>query len=255
MYTKPVSPQPIGSVLDNGFSLYRHSLKDAFVFAFLSAFLTALINRMVLATITAETFDIGLLAVSWIATMAVTIFFYTPVVATIYAVQHGARLAPSDALALGTRRFFIVLGVVVLYSLAVFAGTLLLIIPGIFIAVALVFSTIPAIAESKGVIESLRYSFELVKGRWWRTAILLTIISIVLLVLYFLVVFIVGLMVAFGQGDVEGQVPWTVELLVTPLVVGVLSPLFYAMLMAAYAETKLRYEGADIAERIAAAQA
>jgi len=51
------------------------------------------------------------------------------------------------------------------------------------------------------------------------------------------------------------QLPWQIDFIVTPLISGVLTPLFYALLMAVYADSKLRNEGADIAERIAAAEA
>ena len=257
MYTKPVSPQPIGGVLDDGFSLYRHALKGTFVFAFLSALVSAPAGRIVQPT-PGEPIDFGLLGVVWVVTLVLSLLLWTPIIAKIHAVQHGEELTASEAIAVSLRRFPVVLGVVVLLSLMLGVGFALLLIPGIFLAVALIFAPISAITERKGVLESFKYSFELVRGRWWRTAILLTIIGIVGIVLYILVGVVVGVFIAIGgfaQFDQFEGVPWQIDFVVAPLIGALLTPLFYALLMAVFADSKLRYEGADIAERIAAAEA
>jgi hypothetical protein len=256
MYTKPVSPQPIGGVLDNGFSLYRHSLKETFVFAFLSALVSAPAGRMVTP---GEPVDVGMVAIVSVVSFVLSLLLYAPIIAKIHAVQHDEKLTAGEAMALSLRRFPVLLGVIVLYFLAVLAGFVALLIPGIFLAVVFIFSPIAAVTEPKGVIESLKYSFELVRGRWWRTAVLLTIIGIVAFVLYVLVGFVVGIFVAIGGGaDVATQfqqLPWPIDFIIAPLIAALLTPLFYALLMAVYADSKLRYEGGDIAERIAAAEA
>lgn len=257
MYTKPVSPQPIGGVLDSGFSLYRHSLKGTFVFAFLSALVSAPAGRIVQPA-PGEPIDFGLLGVVWIVTLVLSVLLWTPIVAKIDAVQHGEELTAGDAVAVSLRRFPVVLGVVVLFSLAVGVGFALFLIPGIYLVVAFVFAPVAAITERKGVLDSFKYSFELVRGRWWRTAVLLTIIGIVGIVLYVLVGVVIGVIVAvggFAQIDALEGVPWQVDFVIAPLIAALMTPLFYALLMAVFADSKLRYEGADIAERIAAAEA
>jgi hypothetical protein len=255
MYTKPVSPQPIGGVLDSGFSLYRHSLKETFVFAFLSALVSAPAGRIVTP---GEPVDVFMITVVSVVSFVLSLLLYAPIIAKIHAVQHGERLTAGEAMAVSLRRFPVLLGVILLYFLAVLVGFVALLIPGIFLAVAFVFAPIAAVTEPKGVIESLKYSFELVRGRWWRTAVLLTIVGIVAFVLYILVGLVVGIFVAIGGADVATpfqQLPWQIDFIVAPLIAAVLTPLFYALLMAIYADSKLRYEGADIAERIAAAEA
>lgn len=254
MYTKPVAPQPIGGVLDSGFSLYRHALAGTFVFAFLGALVSAPAGRIVQPT-PGEALDFALVAVVWSVTLVLSLILWVPVVAKIHAVQQGEALSASEAVAVSLRRFPVVLGVVVLYTVSVTVGSLLLVIPGIYLAIALIFAPIAAITERKGVIESFKYSFELVRGRWWRTAVLLTIIGIVALVLYALVGIVMGIFIAISGPAELTELPWQIDFVVAPLISGVLTPLFYALLMAVYADSKLRNEGADIAERIAAAEA
>ena len=258
MYTKPSSPLPIGGVLDNGFLLYRYCLKETFIFAFLAALIAAPFNRMMQGS-AAEPGSPSLVPfVASLAVLALTILLYTPIVAKVYAIQRGQHLTLLQALEVGVRRFPVILGIACLYFLAIVIGLVLLVIPGIYLMVALAFSFIIPVVEWKGVIDSLKYSRELVRGQWWRTAALVTIISIVVGVLYALYGVIVGVAVGFDVGGslASGQLlPWYVDLIVNPLMAGFVGPLSYALFMAVYTDLKLRREGADIAERIAAAEA
>jgi TRAP-type C4-dicarboxylate transport system permease large subunit len=56
----------------------------------------------------------------------------------------------------------------VLSALAIFAGFICLIVPGIYLGVALYFSAQAVVAEDRSPIEALRRSRELVRGQWWR---------------------------------------------------------------------------------------
>lgn len=269
MYSKPVAPLPIGAVLDDGFSLYRHSIKRAFPFAFASAVAASIVNRsMTDASVAGDGGALWLEAACMLLASGVSLFLLVPVIATIKAVHDGHALRAADALRLAAQRFLPVLGVAVLYSSMLFVGALLLLVaPGVWTLVLSVVAVPAAVwalvtfvfalpvvcVERKGVLESLRYSFDLVKGRWWRTAAALTVGA---LVLYVFMGSAVGAVIAF-QGDslvVDGQVrfPWYVDAIILPMATAALMPLLYALLVALYADAKLRHEGEDIAARIAA---
>lgn len=62
-----------------------------------------------------------------------------------------------------------VMTVVVMVGVLALCGVALLILPGIFIAIALVFAPIVAVAEQSRGPDALRRSWELVRGFWWRT--------------------------------------------------------------------------------------
>lgn len=273
MYSKPTSPLPIGAVLDNGFSLFAHSIRETFGFAFAAAFLTSLVGRG-LGGLGEENISAGKIVLGAIAAVTITTVLLVAVIAKTCAIQNGDRLTAAEALQVGLRRFFPAIvvalaysvsmalgffpaiGVALAYGVSMALGFIFLALPGIYVAVAFVFSTIAVVADRKGVIDSFRYSHALVRGRWWRTAVLLTIVTIVLLVLYFLLTMVVGVIVAIqavGGGANDIVMPWYVDLIVMPLASGVLEPLFCTLLIAMYAEAKLRYEGSDIAERIVAA--
>ncbi|PIR03409.1 MAG: hypothetical protein COV60_00435, partial [Candidatus Magasanikbacteria bacterium CG11_big_fil_rev_8_21_14_0_20_43_7] len=63
--------------------------------------------------------------------------------------------------------FWSAIGVAILFSLSVFGGTILLIIPGIIFGLWFAFSHYYAIIEETPVISSMKASKALVNGRWW----------------------------------------------------------------------------------------
>ncbi|MDD4973824.1 MAG: hypothetical protein PHY93_05705 [Bacteriovorax sp.] len=64
-------------------------------------------------------------------------------------------------------RFLNILVAIVLMTVATLLGYVLLIIPGIYISVALVFTIIAMVTENKDGIDALKRSKEIVNGRWW----------------------------------------------------------------------------------------
>jgi len=71
---------------------------------------------------------------------------------------------------------------VVVYTLLGIAGTIALIVPGIWAFVAGYFAAQAAVMERRGPFDAFRRSSELVDGRWWRTAGTLLLGSLLLMV-------------------------------------------------------------------------
>jgi len=257
MYSKPVSPLPIGGVLDNGFSLFRHSICKTYPFAFAAAVVAGGVDRLLTDRLVAADGELAWLAAAGtLLASIVSVPLFVPVIARIDAIRNGGDLSAGDALSLGARRFFPVLGVGAGYAAMLVAGFFLFVVPAVYVLVTFAFAMLAASVDRKGVLDSLRYSFELVRGRWWRTAVALTVGAVVL---YVLAGCVLAVVLAYYGGDVivGGQVrfPWHVDVIVLPAAAGALMPLLYALLMALYAEAKLRHEGADIAARLAAVEA
>jgi hypothetical protein len=81
-----------------------------------------------------------------------------------------APTTAGDALRAGLRAFPHVLAAVLTYVVVVFAGFLLFVIPGIWLAVRCYFAAQVAALEGLGPSAALRRSADVVKGQWWRTA-------------------------------------------------------------------------------------
>lgn len=99
-------------------------------------------------------------------------------VLVVLGLARGEHPAVGTALRDGIRVLPIVMVAVLLYTLAVFAGTLALIIPGIWLSVLLYFSAQAAVVDDARGADALRRSRELVKGSWWRTFGILIVLNI-----------------------------------------------------------------------------
>jgi hypothetical protein len=255
VYLQPNAPQSIGGVLDGGFKLYRESLSQAYVLAAIAALTTAPVSLLqpYVARVTVTAGLIGAGALGAVAMALIAVALYAALVARIDAVARGASLSLREALAVGLRRTpamflsWLFAGILIVVALC------LLIIPGLIVFVWLLFAPAAVVIERLGPFASLSYSFDLVRGHWWRTAALLTIIGIVLTVVYLVFAVVVSIAVISDPTAIaNGQAPWYVTLIVGPVLQAVIAPLTYSLMLAIYYDLRLRHEGGDLAARIAA---
>jgi hypothetical protein len=255
MYQAPTAPQSIGGVLDNGFKLFRESFLQVFFLAVAMSLVSAPINYAapyllqngrtpnVVATIVGA----GLL-VALIASIVVG-----AIVARIDGVARGEPVSLGDALSIGVNRLPAFIVSWILAALVVSLGLILLIVPGLILAIWFLFGPYAVIVERVGPLQSLGYSRALVRGHWWRTAAIVTIVGIILGVVYTVLGLVATISIVTNpEAASAGQLPWYVQFVVSPLLGGVAGPFGYSMLLAIYYDLKLRHEGADLAARIAA---
>ncbi len=81
----------------------------------------------------------------------------------------------------------------IVYILAVALGVLLLIVPGLILAVSLMFAQFSVVLEGRGPIQALNRSHNLVWGHWWRTLGLLVLMFVPLWVLVAIVSGLMGI--------------------------------------------------------------
>lgn len=97
------------------------------------------------------------------------------------------------------RQFFMLVGVGLLTGLIVAAGFVLLIIPGIYFVVRLAFANTAYVDRQMGVWKSLKYSWELVRGKIFWTVFLVLIINIAFIILG-AIPFMLGLFITYPLG-------------------------------------------------------
>lgn len=81
---------------------------------------------------------------------------------------NGRRAGVGDILATGLRSFLPVIGVSILFAIALVVGFILLIVPGIMIACAWCVAVPAVVADRTGVFDAFRRSAELTRGNRWR---------------------------------------------------------------------------------------
>ena len=89
-------------------------------------------------------------------------------IAAVMALGRGERPTPWWSIARGMERWAAVLAVVLLTAVIVLLGLVCLIVPGIYLIVALYFSAQAVVAEDRSPIDALGRSRDLVRDQWWR---------------------------------------------------------------------------------------
>lgn len=89
------------------------------------------------------------------------------------------------------------IGLVVLLIVIVSVGFLLLIVPGIYLSIRLMFAKQAYIDHKAGILDAIRYSWNISKGSIFWTLLLVEIVSALLFVVGIFAGFIIGLIVVF----------------------------------------------------------
>jgi hypothetical protein len=252
-------PLTLGEILDRTFTLYRRNF-------LLFVGIIALPHLLILAY---QLLQIFLLAakpstpkgvsatLGAVAVVGILVGFTVYVVAylfaqggTVYAVSElylGRATSIRESLGRMRGQLGSLLGVVILNGLAVGAATLLLIIPGIYIACRLIICVPAALLENLGPRDSLERSFALTKDNAGR--------AFVIYLLYFTVLYGAGLLcmfpflfaAAFSMKDPSMVRLWTALGQVGNFVATVLvTPIFTVATAVFYYDLRVRKEAFDL---------
>lgn len=140
--------------------------------------------------------------------------------------------------------------IIILISLAVFAGTLLLIIPGIIFSVWFSFGLYVFVIENKKGAEALSASRQLVKGRFWpvlwRWIAPNVIYGIALIIIILIPIYLIDFVVGQPGASFTATPPWW-SLLIANIIPIFATPLFYAIGFVLYNSLKKEKESAPTA--------
>lgn len=228
----------------------------------------------------------ALVLVVYLVSLPFVLLFGLALIAQIHATQRGDVLGWRDALTIAGRRFLhallcvILLTAVagVLYVGAVFAGVLLLgtmlavgsssgvvaisamtivavvamvllaSMPVVVLVVYLGFALPLVVTQDLDAFAALGRSWNLVRGHWWRTLVILTIATFIIAVITILVSF--GTFFAAYVPSAMSQA--AILFLVNTLTGMVTTPMFVAVLLAVLHDLSLRRGGDDLRRRIEA---
>jgi hypothetical protein len=264
MYQRPTAPRSIGGVLDDAVRLYRASARGWWLPSLLSAlgqsWLTFYILRplggaaannpqlagaAMLARVTSS--QVILASAGF---MVVIIYFNFVVLSIQTAIAAGTPIPMSQAFARGLRALPRGIVAMILQLLAMAGGLILLVIPGLYVGFRLYLWPAVLTAERCGAGQSLRRSWTLMGGHWWRSSTTLFVIFVLALVFSVVIDFCAGLVGRVVHGD--ATVVFMISLgagLVARTFIAALSP---AATVAIYHDLLLRLEGSDLEARVSA---
>ncbi len=284
VFEKPASPRSIGGVLDDGIQLWKQALAKTWLLAVISRIIIAIPSiffRTQVQDAASLPLNERLLAMMgqssryslWVILLLVVSYsFHNAIQLRVAAEAEHSPLTFGEALSKGIRLLPRLIWLLVLLFLAIFvigvifalvvqvglfhlnrtavlAFTFTLVFLLAFIPlIRLVMGYIYMTVEDQPAFTSLKASWTLTRGYWWRVATILTVMAIIALVLAAVMYMIggaaAGILGAFSLGTA------ILIQVVSVMLTGVLGSFYPSLLYATYLDLKLRNEGADLAGRV-----
>ncbi len=255
MYVKPTAPASIAGVLDEAFKLFRSSFVVCLPLVALIAVLNLVPANLMQDLIpkpgtTFEDFDMGNIGIFIIISYYITSIMIAALLYQIDAHANNATAGIAASLQVGLKKSLWTFVSLILYMICMMAGFMLLVVPGVWLSVALCMCIFAVTLADKNGFASLGYSMQLVKGNWWRTFLILNIFMLISIVIMLILTLITGVSLFTDPTNaVEISQSWYVQL--ANMVVSV--PLMIFMVCGGYAlyqDLLLRREGSDLDSRI-----
>jgi Uncharacterised protein family (UPF0259)/Membrane domain of glycerophosphoryl diester phosphodiesterase len=186
----PLRPLSVGEILDGSFSNIRMNPQSTLGLALLFVVAFEVLNVFISYGRYNSSGFVGFLLslLSQVLLIVMTVALSGCLITVISEAVLGRRLSPNEAFNRVKPRIPGLVGLALLVGIIVMIGLLLLLLPGIFAYVALALSAPAFILERVGVTDSMRRSWELVKGDFWRVLGILLLGFLIVLVIMFIII-------------------------------------------------------------------
>ncbi|HET7174519.1 MAG TPA: hypothetical protein VFK21_00790 [Gammaproteobacteria bacterium] len=251
MFELASTPRDLGEILVQGLRLGRLAFRRLFMLTSLLAFL-ALIPTVSLVwgagdvTIAMGSIDEllqrfrGPYGIAAVLIMVIGLPFQALLLSRIAAASRGQTESLQVEWRTALRAWPWMFVAMIVYALAVILGMVLLIVPGLILAISLMFAQFSVVLDSRGPIQALNRSHNLVWGHWWRTFGLLLLMVVPLWLVVAIASGLMGIdtgssadMTVTGRGLFEQGV-------VQMVFYALCSPFVYSVLYVYYHDLKLR---------------
>ena len=222
-------PMNLGDILNTTFNLYRENFP---LFAGICAVIV--IPQAILVSAISGSHNAGLGLLGFLISIAVSFLVTGALAQAVSARYLGRPMSISQAYeALGAGTVLTLVGVAFLSAILIGIGFILIVIPGVYIAVRFTLAPQAAVLERQGVTDSLRRSWNLVEGNWWRVFGIVAAVYV-----------LVGLLELLASGLVGAVVGNVLGTGLSIVVVGVLiQPIQAIALTLLYYDLRIRKEG------------
>ena len=254
MYRLPEAPGSIGQTLDAGFKLlvvcFKHTIGWTLLMAATIYVPLAMLGAMIFTNPEPnQTLVVMLVPVVLVAIVAYLVIYLT-VVHRVGLIAQG-RLEPIGAsMRVALRRAWRVVLAGLMYALVVMIGMMLLLVPGFIFMLSMGFYMFCILLDDDGVFESLGRSHRLVWGKWWRTALIATVVGIVYMIIMSAVsipVLLINALVV-ESGPLQSVIANVGDMIAS----AVSAPILVSVFIVVFHDLKLRTEGQDLEARVEA---
>jgi uncharacterized membrane protein len=240
-------PLTVGEILDTSFSLYRRHFAALATVALICTGVP-LVLRLFLETAGGVFSNLALALLYGISLVVLNLVASGATVFIVSESYLGRPISAREALERATPYIGRILVCSLLLALVVGLGFLLLVIPGIMLAVGLALAIPAVILEPRSSASAaLSRSWELTRGARWRIFGLGVTLLVLLYIPVLAITGLLALLVSPGQAVVgSASILMMAVLAVSGIVQMFIYPLFYCVLTVTYYDLRVRKEGFDL---------
>ena len=258
-FAPQLRPLSVGEILDASFKVVRQSFGTLAGCVLVVALPLNIINTLITASTSENAFNLdsatttgdvstGTALAGSLLTTVLSLVLTTLAAAACFravsSVYLGEQPTVGESLSFAASKLVPLILLSILFTIGLIPAFILLILPGIWLAVAWSVGFPAMLSEGLGPVAALGRSFQLVKGRWWPT-------FGAVLVMYLIVIVISGILgVLFGatliaslDSEAVAAVIYTIVNTLSSLIT---LPLFAAVLTIIYFDLRVRKEGFDL---------
>lgn len=258
-YSPPLRPLGVGEILDASFKVVRQNFKTLVMCVLVVALPLNILNTLIASSTSDNPFNLdtfdetntvssGTEAAGGLLSTLLTLVGTTLAAAACYRAVSAAYLGENptwqDSLRFAAQRLGPLVWLSILYVIALIIPFLLLVLPGIWLAVAWSLSYPVLLHEGTGGAGALGRSFKLVRGRWWPTFAALLAMYLIVIVISAILGAILGVAVISNlDNEALAAVLYTLVNTASSLVT---LPLLAAVVTIIYFDLRVRKEGFDL---------
>lgn len=164
-------PLGVGEIVDATFTVYRRRFGPMFTIALVLVFIPFLVSLVGGCSLDAGGTTTCTSPIGWLGYIAGGIGTLVAGTAAVLVAAEAYADVPSDwrrAMRIGLRRTLPIIGATIVAAVLIAIGFVLLVVPGIFVAVSLAVVWEALIIEGVGPMEAIKRSWRLVAGERWR---------------------------------------------------------------------------------------
>ena len=244
-------PLGVGEIIDATFTVYRRRFGPMFAIALMLVFIPFLISLVGGCGLDARGMTSCTSPIGVLGQIAGSIGTLVAAVAAILVAAEAYAGVPSDwrrAMRIGLRRILPIIGATIVAAVLISIGFVLVIVPGIFLAVSFAVVWGALIIEGVGPMESIKRSWRLVAGERWRVFGAGLLVIITAIIVFGVVSAVIGFILSSGLGMSGGMAGYVVQQVSTLLSI----PLTAALGTVIYLDLRVRKESLGMSELAAA---
>lgn len=239
----PARPQSAGAVLDSAFHILAASWVRTLPYGILISLVGQLPNIYGLiarrpaagpGSLSAQRLVLALISVVLIVAL------WAALLLRQRAIAQGEPRSMLDDFGELTARLPALMGLLVLTWLAIAGGSICLLLPGVYLLIALSVAQCALLFERLDPLAAMKRSLQLVRGYWWRTLGIFVVAVLIVFVFDILGVVVVTILVRFVRGADVALLSAAARMII--IVLGALTtPFIAATTLCVYGELQLRH--------------